>query len=139
MTTVDRDESILNLYGEGHSRGHIASIVSCSIQTVSRVLLANGIGPAWQHDPDEQGDPPRPGEPEMKKGDCLVCKKGTYTHPHWPDGKCPVCKGTGRYPEKIMHPVQRWRCPSCGKITTSKKQPTRCCGGCLKRVRFEEI
>jgi len=141
MTTVDRDESILSLHGNGHSRGHIASIVSCSIQTVSRVLSANGIGPAWEHDPDEQGDPPRPGEYRCKKGECMMCKHGTYTHPLWPDGICPVCHGTGKYPKSIMQPYPRWRCPRCGNVTVSKNgnaTPPLRCWTCKKYVKMEE-
>ena len=142
MTTVDRDESILSLHGHGHSRGHIASIVSCSTQTVSRVLSAHGIGPAWAHDPDEQGDPPKPGEPTYKKGDCLMCHKNTYKHPSWPNGKCPICHGTGKYPKAIMQPYINWQCPECGHITRSRNgntTPPNRCHRCSRRGKFVEV
>lgn len=49
--------------------------------------------------PDDGDHVFRPaGEPDYPTGFCLQCKGGAFTHPEWPNGKCPCCGGSGRYP-----------------------------------------
>ena len=139
-----RNAEIVERFKQGDSRGHLSFLYQISASTVSRILVAAGISAEWmaERDEDDVFVAPNPGETECGKGHCLTCKRGTITHPDWPNGICPTCGGTGKYPKSIMEPRNKYRCPICGNEHMGMIQagrPPRRCQKCGKRVELEVV
>jgi len=94
-----RAQNIIERYNAGATVPEIMFYESCGKSLVYRVLRNANL----LHNMSRSGYEPSPGEPELVKGMCAMCKAGYFTHPDWVDGVCPTCQGTGKYPGSIMN------------------------------------